>query len=91
MSVEKVLDLMLSHVLRIIYNAPSAGYFLTTFSLHLLANELDACGTVRMNRRRFPVDFKRKGVVKNRGDLKVMQMGDFNMTGQEASFPYLHP
>ncbi|WAR04585.1 LOW QUALITY PROTEIN: hypothetical protein MAR_019954 [Mya arenaria] len=55
MSVNTVLDLMLSHGLRIIYNAPSAGF-----------------------------DLKWKGVVKNRGDLKVMQMGDFNMTGQEV-------
>lgn len=47
---------------------------------NLLGNGLYACGTVRVNRKQFPKELKKPRDVKNRGDYKIMQKGDTNLT-----------
>ncbi|XP_053378642.1 uncharacterized protein LOC128548215 [Mercenaria mercenaria] len=41
---------------------------------------LYACGTVRVNRVGFPKDLKKPRDVRNRGESKVLQYGDTNLT-----------
>ncbi|KAH3802773.1 hypothetical protein DPMN_156456, partial [Dreissena polymorpha] len=40
---------------------------------------LYACGTVRVNRKGFPCQLKKPADVRQRGDFKIMQMGDTNL------------
>ncbi|XP_053393043.1 piggyBac transposable element-derived protein 4-like [Mercenaria mercenaria] len=47
----------------------------------LIANGLYACGTIRINRLGFPAELKKPRDVKNRGDMKILQLGDSNVTG----------
>ncbi|XP_052283877.1 piggyBac transposable element-derived protein 4-like [Dreissena polymorpha] len=46
----------------------------------LLEKGLYACGTVRVNRKGFPSQLKKPAEVRQRGDFKIMQMGDTNLT-----------
>ena len=46
----------------------------------LLEDGLYACGTVRVNRKNFPNELKKPKELKNRGDYKVLQMGESNLT-----------
>lgn len=46
----------------------------------LLHNGLYACGTVRTNHVGFPKDLVRLRDMPNRGDFKIMQNGDTNLT-----------
>ncbi|XP_052212078.1 piggyBac transposable element-derived protein 4-like [Dreissena polymorpha] len=46
----------------------------------LLEKGFYACGTVRVNRKGFPSQLKKPAEVRQRGDFKIMQMGDTNLT-----------
>ncbi|XP_052218050.1 piggyBac transposable element-derived protein 4-like [Dreissena polymorpha] len=46
----------------------------------LLEKGLYACGTVRVNRKGFLSQLKKPAEVRQRGDFKIMQMGDTNLT-----------
>ncbi|XP_052260325.1 piggyBac transposable element-derived protein 4-like [Dreissena polymorpha] len=48
--------------------------------MELLEKGLYACGTVRVNRKGFPSQLKKPAEVRQRGDFKIMQMGDTNLT-----------
>ena len=45
----------------------------------LLAKGLYACGTVRACRKGFPPALKKPATVRNRGDFKILQLGDSNL------------
>lgn len=47
---------------------------------HLLADGLYACGTIRVNRLGYPKDLKKPREVRDRGDMKILQKGDSNLT-----------
>ena len=46
----------------------------------LLQNGLYGCGTVRCNRKGFPTILKKPADLRQRGDMRVMQLGDSNIT-----------
>lgn len=46
----------------------------------LLAKGLYACGTVRANRKGFPKDLKKPREIKNRGEFRILQKQDTNVT-----------